>query len=110
MNGPEHRLTLWGILGGVVAATFAVWLLFFPDLVPTHFAWDVHPRMSQAFIGAGYVFRTMFFLSVALGRDWTRLRWMFFGNLAFTGTLLLATFFVLAVLWRTLRSGASPRA
>ena len=25
-------------------------------------------------------------------------------------TLLLATFFVLAVLWRTLRSGASPRA
>ena len=48
--------------------------------------------MAQAFIGAGYVFRTMFFLSVALGRDWTRLRWMFFGNLAFTGTLLLATF------------------
>jgi hypothetical protein len=92
VNGPEHRLTLWGILGGVVAATFAVWLLFFPDLVPTRFAWDVHPRMAQLFIAAGYVFRTAFFFSIARDRRWMRTRWMFWGNLVFTGTLLLATF------------------
>jgi hypothetical protein len=82
----------WGLLGATAAATFAVWMFFFPDSIPEKFAWDVHPRMSQLFIGAGYVFRTAFFLSVAFGRDWTKLRWMFWGNLAFTGTLLLATF------------------
>ena len=47
---------------------------------------------DPAFIGAGYVFRTAFFLSIAFGRDWTQLRWMFWGNLAFTATLLLASF------------------
>jgi hypothetical protein len=82
----------WGILGATAAAAFAIWMLFFPDSIATLFAWDVHPRLAQAFIGAGYVFRTAFFLSVALGRDWTRLRWIFWGNLAFTGALLLATF------------------
>ena len=82
----------WGVLGATAAGTFAIWMFFFPDSIAEKFAWDVHPRMAQAFIGAGYVFRTAFFLSVAFGRDWTRLRWMFWGNLAFTGTLLLATF------------------
>jgi len=82
----------WGLLGASAAATFAVWMFFFPDSIAQKFAWDVHPRMTQLFIGAGYVFRTAFFLSVAFGRDWLRLRWFFWGNLAFTGTLLLATF------------------
>jgi hypothetical protein len=82
----------WGVLGATAAAAFAIWMIFFPDSVAKYFAWDVHPRMTQLFIGAGYIFRTAFFLSVALGRDWSKLRWMFWGNLAFTGTLLLATF------------------
>jgi hypothetical protein len=60
--------------------------------VPTHFAWDVQPRYAQAFIGAGYIFRTLFFLNVAREADWVRLRWIVWGNLVFTGTLLLATF------------------
>lgn len=89
-NRPDQFF--WGILGATAAGTFAIWMFFFPDSIATYFAWDVHPRMAQAFIGAGYVFRTAFFLSVAFGRDWTRLRWVFWGNLAFTATLLLATF------------------
>ena len=40
-------------------------MLFFPQYVPEYFAWDVHPRAAQAFIGAGYVFRTFFFLNAA---------------------------------------------
>jgi len=82
----------WGILGATAAAAFAIWMFFFPDSVATLFAWDVHPRMAMAFIGAGYVFRTAFFLSVAFIPDWTRLRWIFWGNLAFTATLLFASF------------------
>jgi hypothetical protein len=92
MDVPVHRLRWWGVLGGVTAATFATWLILFPDTVATRFAWDVHPRMAQLFIGAGYVFRTAFFFWIALEPRWSRVRWMFWGNLVFTGTLLLATY------------------
>jgi len=83
---------LWGLLGAAAAAWFAIWMLFFPEFVPTHFAWDVQPRFAQAFIGAGYIFRTAFFLNVAFEKDWLRLRWMVWGNLVFTGVLLFATY------------------
>ena len=46
----------------------------------------------MAFIGAGYIFRTAFFLNAAREGNWVRLRWIVWGNLAFTGTLLLATY------------------
>ena len=82
----------WGLLGASAAFAFAVWMFFFPESIPEKFAWDVEPRLAQAFIGAGYVFRTFFFLAIAFGRDWLKLRWMMWGNLVFTGVLLLATF------------------
>jgi hypothetical protein len=83
---------VWGLLGAAAAAWFAVWMLFFPQFVPTHFAWDVQPRFAQVFIGAGYIFRTAFFLNVAFERNWLRLRWIVWGNLVFTGVLLFATY------------------
>jgi hypothetical protein len=83
---------VWGLLGAAAAAWFAVWMLFFPDLVPTHFAWNVQPRFAQVVIGAGYVFRTAFFLNVAFEKDWLRLRWIVWGNLVFTAVLLFATY------------------
>lgn len=92
METHAHRFQRWGAVGAFFAAVFAVWMFFFPDQVETHFAWVVEPRLAQAFIGAGYIFRTGFFLSFVLVRDWRRLRWTFWGNLAFTGGLLLATF------------------
>ncbi len=86
-----RSMRLWGVIGAAVAALFAVWMFFFPSLVPTHFAWVVEPRLAQAFIGAGYVFRTFFFLQFVFARNWLSIRWTFYGNLVFTGTLLLAT-------------------
>lgn len=83
---------MWGLLGAAAAAWFAVWMLFFPQFVPTHFAWDVEPRFAQVFIGAGYIFRTAFFLNAAFEKNWLRLRWMVWGNLVFTGILLFATY------------------
>jgi hypothetical protein len=88
----------WGLLGASAAALFATWLLFFPDgfgplgAQKDHFAWDVHPRAAQVFIGAGYIFRTAFFLNAAFERSWLKVRWIVWGNLAFTGTLLAATY------------------
>jgi uncharacterized membrane protein len=92
MSWPPRSQIVWGLLGATAAATFAVWLLGFPQFVPAYFAWDVQPRYAQAFIGAGYIFRTLFFLNAATESNWIRLRWIVWGNLAFTGTLLLATF------------------
>jgi len=82
----------WGILGAAAAAWFAIWFLFFPQFIKTYFAWDIEPRFAQVFIGAGYVFRTAFFLNAAFERSWARLRWIVWGNLVFTGILLLATY------------------
>jgi hypothetical protein len=90
--GVSREQRVWGLLGAAAAAWFAIWMLFVPDLVPRYFAWDVHPRAAQVFIGAGYIFRTAFFLNVAFQPDWLRLRWIVWGNLAFTGTLLVATY------------------
>jgi hypothetical protein len=87
----RQQMRVWGVVGAAFAALFAVWLLFFPDRVGD-FAWVVEPRLAQIFIGGGYIFRTAFFLNVAIWPRWERFRWIFWGNLAFTGTLLLATF------------------
>jgi hypothetical protein len=93
---PSVHQIAWGLLGAGAAAWFAIWMLFFPQFVPDYFAWDVHPRAAQVFIGAGYIFRTLFFLNVAREGNWFRLRWIVYGNLAFTGTLLFATYWHLA--------------
>ncbi len=92
MAWPPRERIGWGLLGALAAGAFSIWMFFFPDLIPKYFAWDVHPRYAQAFIGAGYLFRTVFFLYAAREPDWIRLRWIVWGNLAFTGTLLLATY------------------
>jgi hypothetical protein len=92
VNTYPHSLRFWGIGGGLIAATFAVWMFFFPELAVSHFAWPVEPRLSQIFIGAGYVFRTAFFFSIAYELAWPRTRWAYWGNIVFTGTLLFATF------------------
>jgi hypothetical protein len=91
-DGTLHRLRWWGIVGGTVALVFAVWMLLLPDTIPTRFAWDIHPDPALAFIGAGYLFRTAFFYWIVLDRRWVAVRWMYVGNLVFTGTLLLATY------------------
>jgi hypothetical protein len=92
MPWPPRAQIGWGFLGAVAAGAFSVWMFIFPDTVPRYFAWDVQPRYAQAFIGAGYLFRTAFFLYVMRQPDWLRLRWIVWGNLAFTGALLLATY------------------
>ena len=93
---PPRGQIAWGILGATAAAWFAIWMLFFPSYVADYFAWDVHPRYAMAFIGAGYIFRTAFFLNAAREGNWIRLRWIVWGNLVFTGTLLIATYWHIA--------------
>jgi hypothetical protein len=93
---PPIQQTAWGLLGAVAAAWFAIWMLFFPQFVPEYFAWDVHPRAAQVFIGAAYIFRTFFIRNAAREGNWIRLRWIVYGNLVFTGTLLFGTYWHLS--------------
>lgn len=92
METQTNPLRLWGLGGALTAAVFATWLLIFPGLVAPYFSWDAEPRLSQVFIGAGYVFRTAFFLSIWREPSWYRVRWMYWGNQVFNAVLLLATF------------------
>jgi hypothetical protein len=92
MPWPPRSQIGWGLIGALFAGVFSIWMFFFPDAIPTYFAWDVQPRYAQAFIGAGYLFRTAFFLYAMRQSNWLRLRWIVWGNLVFTGTLLLATY------------------
>jgi hypothetical protein len=91
MIAVPRSLRLWGLIGALVAAAFSIWMFFFPQYIPAQFAWDVQPRMAQAFIGAGYLYRTYFFLLFVFVQDYRKLRWAYIGNLFFTGALLLAT-------------------
>ena len=92
MDAARRSRLGWGLLGAAAAAWFAIWFLFFPQYIKPYFAWDIEPRFAQVFIGAGYVFRTAFFLNAAFERSWLRLRWIVWGNLVFTGILLFATY------------------
>jgi hypothetical protein len=91
MIAVPRALRLWGVIGALIAAAFSIWMFFFPQYIPTQFAWNVQPRMAQAFIGAGYLYRTYFFLLFVFVQDYRKLRWAYIGNLFFTGALLLAT-------------------
>ncbi len=87
-----NPLRLWAWGGAFFAAAFALWMYFFPEYIKPYFAWPAEPRLAQAFVGAGYVFRTAYFLAVAREPLWYKVRWLYWGNLVFTGVLLLATF------------------
>jgi hypothetical protein len=80
-----------GIVQFFLAATFVVWLLFFPD-TGVNFAWPIAPRLAAMFIGTSFILRT--FLGYHLWREkyWYRLRWIVWGNYMFLAVIFLATF------------------
>jgi hypothetical protein len=75
----------------ILAASFVVWLIFFPSS-GDRFAWQVTPQMTAMFIGAGFIVRT--YIGYFLFREhyWYRLRWQKWGNYGFLAFIFLATF------------------
>jgi hypothetical protein len=63
-----------GLVQIILAATFVVWLVFFPSS-GKNFAWPVTPEMTAMFIGAGFIVRT--YIGYFLWREkyWYRVRW-----------------------------------
>jgi len=84
-------ITRVGIVQTFLAASFVIWLLFFPSTAEK-FAWPIRPEFSAMFIGTAFIIRT--FLGYHLWRQkfWYRLRWQVWGNYGFLAIILLATF------------------
>lgn len=79
-----------GLVQIILAASFVVWLIFFPNS-GENFAWPVTPSMTAVFIGAGFIVRTYIGYFLWREKHWYRLRWQRWGNYAFLAFILLAT-------------------
>lgn len=66
-------------------------LYFFPDLSGRHFAWEIQPRMTAMFMGAGYLGGALLFTNAIFGRSWHRVAAGFWPVTSFTVAMLLAT-------------------
>jgi hypothetical protein len=84
-------ITTIGIVQIILAATFVIWLLFFPSR-GVDFAWPIIPTYSAMFIGAGFIART--YIGFFLWRDkhWADLKWQVKANYAFLFIIWLATY------------------
>lgn len=80
-----------GLVQVILAATFVVWLLFFPERGDA-FAWPVVPRLTAMFVGASFIARAYLGFHLWRERYWYRLRWQVWGNLGFLVVIFAATF------------------
>ena len=84
-------ITTIGIVQILLAATFVVWLVFFPS-AGWNFAWPVTPAFSAMFIGAGFIARTYIGYYLWREKQWAKLRWQVNANYAFLFVIFLATY------------------
>lgn len=66
-------------------------LFFLPGQTGQRFAWSIAPRLTAAFMGAGYLGGGYLFLRVALGAPWRAVKHGFAPVTAFTTMMLIAT-------------------
>lgn len=84
-------ITRVGIVQTFLAASFVVWLLFFPSS-GRNFAWPIAPEQSAMFIGAAFIIRAYLGYHLWRQKHWYKLRWQVWGNYGFLAVLLVATF------------------
>jgi hypothetical protein len=99
---PKPRsITTVGITQTLLAATFVVWLIFFPASA-TNFAWPISPIFSAMFLGAGFIMRTYIGIFLWREKTWDNLRWQAIANYVFLGIIFLATYWHIDQLnWET---------
>ncbi len=80
-----------GIVQVLLAASFVIWLFFFPDS-GGNFAWPVVPRITAMFLGASFLARLYLGWHLFRQPNWWMLRWQLWGNYGFLTIIFLATF------------------
>lgn len=66
-------------------------LYLYPELSAERFAWEIKPKMTAAFMGAGYLGGAWLFTNAIFGRRWHRVAPGFLPVTTFTIAMLLAT-------------------
>ncbi len=86
-----RTITLTGLIQVLLASTFVIWLLFFPN-AGRQFAWPITPSFSAMFIGAGFIARVLIGYFLWREKYWPKLRWQVAANYAFLIVIFLATY------------------
>jgi hypothetical protein len=84
-------ITRVGIVQTLLAASFVIWLVFFPS-TGRNFAWPIAPEQTAMFIGTAFIIRTYLGYHLWRQKYWYKLRWSVWGNYAFLAVLLVGTF------------------
>lgn len=81
------------IAAAVVPFLLLAFLILYVSSQPTGqwFAWDINPRMTAAYMGAGYLGGAYFFLHTIFGTRWHRIAAGFLPVTAFTLAMLIIT-------------------
>lgn len=80
-----------GIVQVLLAASFVIWLLFFPK-AGSYFAWPVTPPLTAMLIGTGFMMRACIGYFLWREKFWPKLRWQAAANYAFLIVIFVATY------------------
>jgi len=80
-----------GLTQLLLASVFVIWLVFLPGTAG-QFAWPIGNRLTSMFIGSSFALRAYEGWLMWREPQWTRLRWMSWGTLAFLGFIFAATY------------------
>jgi hypothetical protein len=79
-----------GLVQVLLATSFVIWLLFFPQR-GDDFAWPVVPELTAMFIGTAFIARAYLGFFLWREKKWYRLRWQVWGNLGFLAVIFVGT-------------------
>lgn len=89
-----------GLTQFLLALGFVIWLVFLPRYAQ-FFAWPIASRLSAMFIGTCFALRCFEGFWMWREHDWSRLRWMSWGTMAFLTVIFVATFWHVDLInWR----------
>jgi hypothetical protein len=80
-----------GLTQFLLALGFVIWLVFLPGFAG-HFAWPIGSRLSSMFIGTSFALRCFEGFRMWREPNWSRLRWMSWGTMAFLTFIFAATY------------------
>jgi hypothetical protein len=80
-----------GLTQFLLATGFVIWLVFLPGLA-WHFAWPISDPLSSMFIGGAFALRAFEGWLMWREPEWSRLRWLSWGTMAFLIVIFAATY------------------
>ena len=89
MTSPSYRRV--GLTQFLLALGFVIWLVFLPGYA-NFFAWPIGSRLSSMFIGTCFALRCFEGFRMWREPNWSRLRWMSWGTMAFLTVIFIATY------------------